>query len=271
MEVTNVSPDAAAGLVHVAHALADAARAETLPLFRSATLDVENKLAKTAAFDPVTRADRASEAAMRAVLATHRPEDSILGEEMGQSAGTSGLTWVLDPIDGTRAYLIGAPTWGTLIALCNANGPILGVIDQPYTGERWCGGLGRAELLRGDDVRPLATRTTTSLDEALLCTTFPEIGTEAERRAFQRVASKVKLTRYGMDCYAYGLVAVGGVDLVIEAGLYSYDVCAPIAVIEAAGGIVTNWEGGRADGGGRVIAAANATLHAAALELLNSA
>jgi histidinol phosphatase-like enzyme (inositol monophosphatase family) len=258
------SPEARA-LWALADRLADAARAAVHPHFRNPALTAESK---GAAFDPVTAADRAVEDALRAILATERPEDAILGEERVATEGTSGLTWVIDPIDGTRAFLAGAPTWGVLIALADAAGPFLGLIDQPHVGERFSGGLGRAHVTgpRGTDT--LATRPPRPLAEAILLTTFPEIGTEAERAAFRRVADRVRLVRYGLDCTGYALVAAGQVDLVIEAGLAPYDVAAPIAVIEAAGGIVTDWRGGPAQGGGQVLAAANPAVHAAAMALL---
>jgi histidinol phosphatase-like enzyme (inositol monophosphatase family) len=184
---------------------------------------------------------------------------------------TSGLTWVLDPIDGTRGFIAGTPTWGVLIALCDADGPIFGIIDQPYIGERFEGGLGRARLTGPRGARPLAVSPAASLGEATLFTTFPEVGTTEERAGFEAVRDRVRLTRYGMDCYAYGLLAAGHVDLVIEAGLHPYDICAPIAVIEAAGGIVTDWTGGPVHGGGRVLAASSAALHAEALDLVSGA
>jgi len=254
-------------LWHVAHEMADAARAAILPFFRHADLTADNKL--TEGFDPVTQADRAAELAMRAMLADLRPDDAILGEEFGASPGTSGLTWVLDPIDGTRAFMSGLPTWGVLIALNDANGPMLGLIDQPYMGERFCGGLGQAVWTGPHGGAELRTRKTAQLAQATLFSTFPEIGSTAEHAAFHRVASQVRLTRYGTDCYAYALLAAGHVDLVIEAGLNAYDIAAPIAVIEAAGGIVTDWEGGKAHDGGRALAAANTGLHALALAALN--
>ncbi|OBY25499.1 histidinol-phosphatase [Leisingera sp. JC1] len=250
----------------VANRMADAARVAILPHFRTSTLNAENKL--EGGFDPVTVADRAAEQAMRAVLAELRPADGILGEEFGTSAGTSGRTWVLDPIDGTRGFISGTPTWGVLIALADENGPFLGVIDQPYTGERFCGGAEIASMTGPLGEMPLKTRGTAALSEAILFTTFPEVGTTAERAGFERVAAQAKLTRYGMDCYAYALVAAGQADLVIEAGLNAYDIQAPIAVIRAAGGIVTDWDGKPAHNGGRALAAANAELHAAALDLL---
>jgi len=256
-------------LVATAEALADAARDETLRHFRSGGLQADTK--ETRHFDPVTEGDRAAERAMRAVLARRRPMDALLGEEFGAVAGSSGLTWVIDPIDGTRAYLAGTPTWGVLIAVSDASGPIYGVIDQPYIGERFRGGLGRAELSGPMGAAPLRARSPRPLAEAILFTTFPEVGTPAEAAAFRRLAAQVRLTRYGMDCYAYALVAAGTVDLVVEAGLQAYDVQAPIAVIEAAGGIVTDWRGRPAHAGGRVLAAANREVHAAALAVLETA
>lgn len=250
----------------IAHLMADAAGEVILPYFRHPDLDAESKLAD--GFDPVTIADRAAEQAMRAIVARHRPEDGILGEEYGDQPGTSGRTWVIDPIDGTRGFLSGTPTWGVLIALSDAGGPVLGVIDQPYTGERFCGAPGLAEMTGPRGPVELRTRATATLDRAILFTTFPEVGTPAERAGFDAVSRQVRLTRYGMDCYAYALLAAGQIDLVIEAGLNAYDIQAPIAVIEAAGGIVTDWQGGPADAGGRVLAAANPAVHAAALEIL---
>lgn len=251
-----------------AHALADAARPQTLRHFR-VDAPATNKAA--GGFDPVTEGDRAAEREIRAALARLRPQDAILGEEFGESAGTSGLTWVIDPIDGTRAYLCGAPTWGTLIAVSDAGGPILGLIDQPHTGERFTGGPNGARLIGPAGTRALTCRGARPLDEAIVMTTFPEIGTAAERAAFDRVAARARLTRYGLDCYAYGLLALGQVDLVIEAGLHPYDIHGPMAVVEAAGGVVTDWRGGPAADGGQVVAAANAAIHAAALDLLGGA
>ena len=248
----------------VAHAMADAARRAVLPLFRT-DLAVDSK---GSTFDPVTEADRAVEAAMRAVLAERRPHDAVLGEEAGATAGTSGLTWILDPIDGTRAFIAGAPTWGVLIGLRDAAGIRLGLIDQPFTGERFAGGPDGAEWTRGDERRAMRVRGTTTLAEATILTTFPEVGTAAEGAAFRRVAERCRLTRYGLDCYGYALLALGHVDLVIEAGLHPYDVAGPIGVVEAAGGIATTWDGGPALDGGTMVAAANPALHRAALDLL---
>ncbi|MEM1386575.1 MAG: histidinol-phosphatase [Pseudomonadota bacterium] len=247
-------------------AMADRAREVILPFFRAARLTAENKDAT--AFDPVTEADRAAEAAMREILAERRPDDSIVGEEFGAHHGDSGLTWVLDPIDGTRGFICGTPTWGVLIAVSNADGPLWGVIDQPYIGERFIGGFGSARCRGPMGETPLKTRSARPLSEALILTTFPELGTAAEATAFHRLAKQCQLTRYGMDCYGYSLVAAGCVDLVVEAGLKPYDIQAPLAVVEAAGGVVTTWQGAPAHQGGQIIAASCAEVHEAALAIL---
>ncbi|MBT8155578.1 histidinol-phosphatase [Epibacterium ulvae] len=253
----------------IAHKLADAARAAILPSFRNLPEAAENKLDD--GFDPVTVADRAAEQAMRSVLAEFRPNDGILGEEFPNVDGTSGRTWVLDPIDGTRGFISGTPTWGVLIALSDENGPFLGVIDQPYIGERFVGTPDLAEMSGPLGPNPLRTKQNTDLAQAILFTTFPEVGTPEDRAGFERVSAQVKLTRFGMDCYAYALLAAGQVDLVIESRLNPYDIQAPIAVIQAAGGIVTDWDGKPAHNGGRALAAATPELHAAALALLQKA
>lgn len=265
--MTEITETLRGDLLATAHALADAARRATLLHFRT-DLQAENKEALR--FDPVTVADRLAETEMRAILAVRRPQDGILGEEFGAVAGSSGLTWVLDPIDGTRGYLSGTPTWGVLISVRDSGGVLFGLIDQPYIAERFVGGFGLAELTGPLGTRMLRVRPPRGLDQAILLSTFPEVGTPDEGAAFRRVAGTVRLTRYGMDCYGYALLALGQVDLVIEAGLQAYDIQAPIAVIGAAGGIVTNWQGRPCLDGGRVIAAANPVVHQAAMALLNS-
>ena len=253
-------------LTTTAHALADAAAVETLRYFRGGALATESKI--DGGYDPVTVADRAAEAAMRAVLAELRPDDAILGEEFANTSGTTGLTWVLDPIDGTRGYVSGSPTWGTLIAVGPDNGPVLGIVDQPFTQERFVGGFGHASLHRHGQRQTLKTRAARPLSEAILFSTYPEVGSDAEGRAFHKVAAQAQLTRYGTDCYAYALLAAGQIDLVIEAGLAPYDIQGPLALVEAAGGLVTSWDGGPAHAGGSAIAAANADIHAKAIAIL---
>ena len=256
-----------ADIIATAAELAEVARSATLSYFRAENLLAETKEATR--FDPVTAADRLSETRMREVLARRRPEDGILGEEFGAVVGSSGLTWVLDPIDGTRGFMSGTPTWGVLISIRDATGPLYGLIDQPYIGERFEGGFGRSEVNGPMGRKPLRTRPARPLAEATLFTTFPEVGNAKDRLRFDKVAQKVQLLRYGCDCYAYALIAAGQIDLVIEAGLQAYDIQAPIAVIEAAGGIVTDWQGRPCPDGGRVLAAANVEIHAEALALLN--
>lgn len=261
--MTSTIPKSHAAL---SHRLADAARQAILPYFRSDMLATDNKA--SAGFDPVTVADRAAERAMRDILEREVPEDGILGEEFGPKPSESGLTWILDPIDGTRGFVAGTPTWGVLVALSDESGPKIGIIDQPYIGERFVGAPEGAHFERDGKSRVIQTSATTDLADAVIFTTFPEVGTEQEGLAFHAVASRTRLTRYGMDCYAYALLAAGQIDLVIEAGLYAYDICAPIAVIEAAGGVVTDWDGNPVHEGGRALAAATPELHEQALQIL---
>ncbi len=245
--------------------LADAARAVTLKYFR-VPLDVEHKPGK-GDFDPVTRADREAETAIRDLIATTYPDHGILGEEHGSDTrGANSIHWVIDPIDGTRAFISGLPLWGTLIALNDGAHPVLGIVDLPATGERFVGGPRLARL--GD--RDLKVRSCPSLAAATLSTTAPDLfATDRDRAAFMEVAGRVRLTRYGYDCYAYCMVAAGFIDLVVESGLEAYDVQALIPLIEAAGGIITSWDGGPAQNGGRIIAAGDKQVHAEALSILN--
>ena len=263
---TSITADEQSKLLAVAHEMAEAAKEAILPYFRGSDLALENKDA--ADFDPVTAADKAAEQAMRDVLAVKRPQDGIWGEEFGRSSGVSGLNWVLDPIDGTRGFISGAPTWGVLIALSDPSGPLLGIIDQPYIGERFVGGFGQAYYNGPLGKNTLETRSAYRLDQATLFSTYPEVGTKVDYQGFRAVADRANLVRYGADCYAYALLAAGQIDLVIEAGLNAYDIQAPIAVVEAAGGVVTNWQGGPAHLGGQVVACANQQLLDEVLPLL---
>lgn len=251
-----------------AHAMADAARAAIAPYFRTA-LDVDNKLA--AGFDPVTAADRASEQAMRAVMADLAPSDGVLGEEFGSSAGKGDRRWILDPIDGTRAFIAGLPTWTVLIALEVAGRPRVGLIDQPYIGERFSGWPGGAHFARAGEVRALAASRCDRLDRAIMASTDPNLFEGAELRAFEAVRSAARLCRFGFDAYAYAMLAAGGIDLVVESGLQIYDVQALIPVVTGAGGVITNWSGGDPSQGGQVVAAATPALLEQSLEHLAAA
>ena len=249
--------------------LADAARAACLPLFRNG-IGADNKAAH--GFDPVTAADRAAEAAIRALLAEHRPEDGIVGEEEALKPSRSGRRWVIDPIDGTRAFLAGLPSWCVLIALVEEGGPVLSVIDQPFIAERFTGSTGpaprSAHVERAGRRQALNVRQTRRLDEALGETTDPYLFEGREAQVFEAVRQRARLMRFGLDAYGYAMVAQGGLDFVIESGLKAWDVAALIPVVEGAGGIITDWKGGPVHEGGQVVAAASEALHAELLAVL---
>ncbi|MDE2793135.1 MAG: inositol monophosphatase family protein [Paracoccaceae bacterium] len=256
------------GLLEIAHQLADTAGEIALRYFRCRDVGLANK--DVTGFDPVTRADREIETRLRQLLGELRPDDGILAEEFEAKPGRSPYTWVIDPIDGTRSFISGTPVWGILIAVNDGGSIVLGMIDQPFTGERFFGSGGKAFLTHRGETTPQFTRRCRGLGDAVLFTTFPEVGTSVECEAFRAVSRRTRLTRYGMDCYAYALLAGGHIDLVIEAGLNAYDIQGPTGVIEAAGGIVTDWRGRPVLDGGRVLAAGDARVHALALEVLRS-
>lgn len=250
----------ARSLLPLAMRLADAAREAILPHFRTASAcNPDNKAHadSLAGYDPVTEADRASERAMREIISAGRPDDGIEGEEYGIAPGATGLVWYLDPIDGTRAFVAGLPSWCVLIGLALEGRPILGVIDQPWLDERYVG-LGDESWLdcRGARTR-LKTRDCPSLTQAVLSTTDAFILTPPERGAFEHLRATARITRYGLDAYAYARLAAGTIDMVTETGLKSHDVAALIPVIEGAGGVVTDWRGAAAKLGGQIAAAGN--------------
>ena len=263
MSDRNFQPD-----LRIAHEMADAARVAIAPYFRTA-MAVDNKL--ETGFDPVTAADRASEMAMREVLAKRAPGDGILGEEFGGTGVAGGRRWVLDPIDGTRAFIAGLPTWTVLIALEDAGRPTIGLIDQPHIGERFTGWPGGASLEHAGQSSPLRVSGCRGLETAILASTDPYLFEGAERAAFETIRAEARLCRFGFDAYAYAMLAAGGVDLVIESGLQVYDVQALVPVVTGAGGVVTNWSGGDALSGGQVVAAASPELLDAALRHLAAA
>lgn len=237
-----------------------------LPFFRAQHM-AEDK-SQGGVYDPVTEADRAGESVMRHLIKRSFPAHGVLGEEFGNENLDAEYVWVLDPIDGTKAFISGIPVWGTLIGLSRNGVPVYGMMHQPFTGERYSGD-GRQSRYEGPNgPRTLRTRQTTDLSTATLMTTTPAMfsGEQAERYA--RVEKSVRLARYGCDCYAYCMLAAGHVDLVIESGLKPYDIVALIPIIEGAGGVITSWDGGSAAEGGTVIAAGTKALHQAALGLL---
>jgi myo-inositol-1(or 4)-monophosphatase len=246
--------------------LATAAGETILPFFRT-SLSVENK-GERQEFDPVTEADRAAEAVMRRLIKAGFPQHGIVGEEFGNEREDADYVWVLDPIDGTKSFIAGFPTWGTLIALLHKGSPVYGMMHQPFIGERFSGDNGSASYRNGHGERKLAVRRCATLKEATCYTTSPRLMNESDRTIFGRVESEVRLSRYGGDCYSYCMLAAGHLDLVIETELKPYDIAALIPIVTGAGGIVTTWEGGPAQGGGRIIAASDPRVHEAALKQL---
>jgi myo-inositol-1(or 4)-monophosphatase len=259
-----------ASLLDFAHRLADLSGAEILPYFRTA-LAVEDK-ALEGAFDPVTAADRGAEQVLRAEVARRFPEHGFIGEELGTTRSAARYRWVVDPIDGTRAFIMGSPLWGTLIGLLDGDIPLLGLMDQPHLRERFWSDAASSHM-RGTDGRVLrlATRACPRLADALLSTTHPDLFEPgAEASGFARLKSAVRMTRYGGDCYAYGLLAAGFVDLVVEAGLKPHDIVALVPIVERAGGCITTWEGRDPSEGGRILASGDRRLHEAALHVLSA-
>lgn len=246
--------------------LCDLAQVETLSRFRSG-LEITNKLSN--GFDPVTQADKAAENAIRNAIIKIYPDHGILGEEFGSINPDAEYVWIIDPIDGTKAFISGLPTWGTLIGLYKNTQPFAGIMHQPFTGERYISNGEDAFLYHQDKVYSLKTSTTGVLSDAVLMTTSPDFFSLDEATLYKRVEAACKLPRYGADCYAYCLLASGHVDLVIEAGLNAYDIAALIPIVEQAGGVFTNWQGGSAADGGQVLVAANEILHGQAMKLLN--
>lgn len=253
------------------HELAEAAGEASMPFFRTALGACDKNVGGV--FDPVTEADKAAEAAMRRLIGAQFPHHGVVGEEFGAKGESAEYVWTLDPIDGTRAFLCGLPLWGTLIGLSRHGAPVYGMMSQPFTRERFFGDGARADW-RGPgregrlEERKLMTRACSSLAAATLMTTSPHQFAGDSAAAFDRVAKDCRLTRYGGDCYAYCMLAAGHVDLVIERGLQSYDIAPLIPIIEGAGGVVTNWDGGSAALGGSVIAAGDKRLHEIAMARL---
>ena len=257
--MSEIEPDA---FLAFALSLADAAGDVIRPYFRK-PLAIRDKADLT----PVTAADRVAEETMRALIEERFPEHGILGEEFGRVREDAEFVWSLDPIDGTKSFISGVPLFGTLIALTRGGRSILGVIDQPILRERWVGAVGRPTTLNGAAIR---CRACPVLAAATLFATTPDMFRGEDAASFARVSDKVKLTRFGADCYAYGLVATGFVDLVLEASLEPYDFCAMVPIVEGAGGVATDWRGANLDlaSDGRILVAGDRRAHGAALALL---
>ena len=246
--------------------LAGIAAIPSLRYFRH-PLPVESKGLRT--FDPVTAADRETEQALRDAIRQTFPDHGIAGEEGDTENPDALYRWVIDPIDGTRAYICGVPTWATLVAFCDRGEPVFGMMSQPYVGECFIADASGAKWLRGADERALSTSDVTTLASAALFATSAEMFERSDEAArFSELSSNTKMTRYGIDSYAYCLLAAGQVDVVVESGLGFYDIAALIPIIERAGGVVTGWDGAPVTTGGRVAASANPVLHDAVLRFL---
>jgi myo-inositol-1(or 4)-monophosphatase len=242
------------------HAAMDAGAA-ILPHFR-APIEIEDKGGHRG-YDPVTQADRAAEAAIRAAIARRYPDHGIDGEEHGRQPGRSPFTWVIDPIDGTRSFILGHLHWATLIALNDGVRPVVGVTHQPFVGESFVAANGVSVWRRGDERRSLRTRRCARVEDAIVATTDPRhFEAERQTRAYAAATDGARLVRYGGDCYCYTQLAMGLVDIVVETGLQAYDIQALIPLIENAGGAISDWAGARCDAGGDVLACGDPALHA---------
>ncbi len=248
--------------------LADAAAKVTLKYFRK-PLEVINKGPKLGTdFDPVTIADQNTEKMILKLMSSRFPTHNIMGEEQSDETNNDSIyTWVIDPIDGTRAFITGIPTWGTLVAMHDGEKPVIGMLDQPYLNERFIG-TPSGSFLNGKIIK---CRPCSDISVATLSTTDPQrlFATNDEKTAFDQVAAKAKLVRNGFDCYAYAMIATGFIDVVIESGLEPYDIQALIPIIEGAGGIVSNWQGEHAHQGGQILACGDKRLHKQVIEILN--
>ncbi len=246
--------------------LAAAASDAILPFFRT-SLTVENKNIG-GALDPVTAADRAAEAAMRALIRRELPLHGIRGEEFPDERADADYVWLLDPIDGTKSFISGMPAWGTLIALLHQGVPVFGLMHQPFLRE-WFSGDGGGARYRGPaGERALMTRECENLSDAVLYTTSPRLMKPEDRVTFGRVEEAVRLSRYGGDCYAYCMLAAGHIDVVIETEIKPHDIAALVPIVTGAGGVITTWEGANCEEGGRILAAGDRRVHEAAMTVL---
>ena len=248
-------------------AAADAAATRTLPLFRT-TLDIDNKY--TVGFDPVTEADRSAETAIRAVIAEAFPDHAVIGEEWGNS-GDSDYTWIIDPVDGTRAFISGAPVWGTLIGFAHHGTAIAGLMSQPFIGETFLALPGSSTYRRNGTTTANRTSGQTELAPSRVFTTTPSLFRTPElMHKWNAIEAATRLQRFGMDCYGYALLAAGHADLVIEPFLQTYDIAALVPIIREAGGAIACWDGSDPTIGGNVVAAATPELLEKALALVNA-
>lgn len=255
--------------IHFLHTLADVADAETLPRFRSyIDLDVQTKEKKNISFDPVTIADKAAEYAMRKLIMDHYPEHSIMGEEFSDIENGE-LKWILDPIDGTRPYLLGIPVWGTLIGMQNKDKISLGMLSQPFIGERFWSDGHNSFYQRQNVKRKMQIQKTKNISDAILHTNHPHSPNLYPHINFTELSERVLMTRYGAECYAFAMLAAGYIDICFEFSLQPYDIAALIPIIENAGGVISTLDGSSAHNGGTIVAASSKSLHEQALKILN--
>ncbi len=243
------------------------------------TPDVQNKLDETdeptalpgETFDPVTEADRGAELLIRKAIETDFPGHGIIGEEFADKVSNGPINWIIDPIDGTRAFVAGLPTFGTLLGVLKEGHPVFGIMSQPFTGERFWGSTAGSYFDGPGGARTLKVSNVERLSDAVIASTDPNIfpSGDGQRAKFDACCARARIVRFGGDCYSYCLLAAGHIDIVIETRLQSYDIAPLIPIIEGAGGVITNWQGASASAGGQVIAAATAALHQEALEILN--
>ena len=234
-------------------------------------LIIENK--EKSAFNPVTVADKLAEKKIREILEKLYPDDGIVGEEYGKKKGSTDFTWIIDPIDGTKAFISGIPTWGILLSLVKNNEPIIGVIYQPFTGEIFWGGFGQSfkqKILKTGDPHSLRVRKCENINDAVVATSSPVISNERFQTGLDKIMNFAKLERYGIDCYAYAMLAYGSIDAVIEFGLQEYDIRAPEAIVLSAGGLVSNLDGSYPLTGGDVIASGDPRVHDQLVKVFNS-
>ena len=256
-------------LTRFALAVADAAALEILPHFRrNVTVDVKADVV----FDPVTEGDRAGERVMRAMIEARYPDHGIHGEEYGRKEARSGFTWILDPIDGTRAFICGMPTWGTLIGLNHEGKPMLGLMSQPWVGEVFYGNPQGAWVNHRNDLRSLRTRAARPLKDCILTTTAPELyRSESEKAVLRDLGAATRMTRYGGDAYFFCAMAAGQIDIAMDARMQAYDIAPLMPIIAGAGGVVCTWDRGDAAAGGDVISAGSQEVMAAALAVIDTA
>jgi len=250
-----------------AHRLADMSAAAVMPHFRNLS-SVEDK-SEGRAYDPVTSADRQAEQVMRAEIAASWPDHGVRGEEFG-GAADKDYCWLVDPVDGTRPFIMGLPLWGTLIALTKNTEPLLGLMNQPFTGERFWSGENLSYYCNAEGERAITTRACPNIADAILSSTSPDLfATPQDEERFDALSARVRMRWFGGDCYAYCLLAAGHIDLVVESGLSAHDIAPLIPIIERAGGCVTSWTGGPAAEGGHAVACGDPALHETVLKTLS--